>query len=130
MRKLDDSDGCVYIDDDPAGEEILAVGLYVDNLTIVHSAPLQPNGDPVDQQICRCMANPTAELMREVDRIFVYLYYNQTVGLTYDAKPTQLAASSDASWETRFSTSAWLIHWQGAVLSAHCDVTVPWSPAN
>ena len=33
----------------PAGEEILAVGLYVDNLTIVHSAPLQPNGDPVDQ---------------------------------------------------------------------------------
>ena len=29
-----------------AGNEILAVGLYVDNLTIVHSAP--PNGDPVD----------------------------------------------------------------------------------
>ena len=81
-------------------------------------------------QICRCMANPTPELMRELDRIFVYLYCNQTVGLTYDAKPTQLAASSDASWETRFSTSAWLIHWQGAVLSAHCDVTVPWSPAN
>ena len=48
MRKLDDSDKCVYVYDDPAGEEILAVGLYVDNLTTVHSAPLQPNGDPVD----------------------------------------------------------------------------------
>ena len=39
----------MYVYDDSAGEEILAVGLYVDNLTIVHSAPLQPNGDPVDQ---------------------------------------------------------------------------------
>lgn len=38
-------------------------------------------------QICRCMANPTPELMRELDRIFVYLHYNQTIGLTYDAKP-------------------------------------------
>ena len=35
-------------------------------------------------QICRCMANPTPDLMRELDRIFVYLYYNQTVGLTYE----------------------------------------------
>ena len=66
-------------------------------------------------QICRCMANPTPDLMRELDRIFAYLHYNQTIGLTYDAKPTRLTASSDASWETRFSTSAWLIHWQGAV---------------
>ena len=68
-------------------------------------------------QICRCMANPTPDLVRELDRIFVYLHYNRTIGLTYDAKPTRLTASSDASWETRFSTSAWLIHWQGAVIS-------------
>ena len=35
-------------------------------------------------QICRCMANPTPELMRELDRILVYLlHYNQTIGLTY-----------------------------------------------
>ena len=40
LRKLDDSDGCVYVYDDPAGKEILAIGLYVDNLTIVHSATL------------------------------------------------------------------------------------------
>ena len=36
------------------------------------------------------MANPTPDLMRELDRIFVYLHYNRTIGLTYDAKPTRL----------------------------------------
>ena len=37
---LDDSDGCVFIYDDPLGTETFAVGIYVDNLQIVHFAEL------------------------------------------------------------------------------------------
>ena len=39
LRQLDDSDSCVFIYDDPSGTETFAVGIYVDNLQIVHSLP-------------------------------------------------------------------------------------------
>ena len=55
--------------------------------------------------------------MVEFDRIAVYLHFNSDVGLTYDSKPRSLAAFADASWETRFSTSGWVILWQGAAIS-------------
>ena len=48
LRQLDDSDGCVFVYDDPTGAETFAVGIYVDNLQIVHSAELDSNGDAVD----------------------------------------------------------------------------------
>ena len=40
LRQLDDSDDCVFVWDDPAGKETFAVGIYVDNMQIVHSAEL------------------------------------------------------------------------------------------
>ena len=49
LRQLDDSDSCVFIYDDPSGAETFAVGIYVDNLQIVHSAELNSDGDAVDQ---------------------------------------------------------------------------------
>ena len=49
LRQLDDSDSCVFIYDDPAGIETFAVGIYVDNLQIVHSAELDPDGNAVDE---------------------------------------------------------------------------------
>ena len=48
LRQLDDSDDCVFVWDDPDGKEIFAVGIYVDNLQIVHSAELNDDGDAVD----------------------------------------------------------------------------------
>ena len=50
------------------------------------------------------MAKPTPELVEELDLVFIYLHY-----LTYENEPICLSAASDASWETRYSTSAWLI---------------------
>ena len=49
LRQLDDSDSCVFIHDDSSGNETFAVGIYVDNLQIVHSAELDSNGDAIDQ---------------------------------------------------------------------------------
>ena len=48
LRQLDDSDSCVFIYDDPLGTETFAVGIYVDNLQIVHSAELNSDGDAID----------------------------------------------------------------------------------
>ena len=48
LRQLDDSDSCVFVYDDPAGLETFAVGIYVDNLQIVHSAALDNDGNALD----------------------------------------------------------------------------------
>ena len=42
------ADGCVFVYDDPSGTETFAVGIYVDNLQIVHSAQLNSDGDAID----------------------------------------------------------------------------------
>ena len=49
LRQLEDSDGCVFVYDSPDGSETFAIGIYVDNLQIVHSAELDENGDPLDK---------------------------------------------------------------------------------
>jgi len=48
LRQLDDSDDCVFVMDDPKGKEIFAIGIYVDNIQIVHSAELDHEGDAID----------------------------------------------------------------------------------
>ena len=48
LRQLDDSDDCVFVWDDPSGKEIFSVGIYVDNMQIVHSAELNGDGDAID----------------------------------------------------------------------------------
>ena len=49
LRQLDDSDNCVWVYDDPDGKETFAMGVYVDNLQVVHSATLDEDGEPVDK---------------------------------------------------------------------------------
>jgi hypothetical protein len=44
LRQLDDSDVCVWVYDDPKGNEMFAIGCYVDNLVIAHSAEVLPDG--------------------------------------------------------------------------------------
>ena len=48
LRQLDDSDDCVFVYDDPSSNEIFSVGIYVDNMQIVHSAELDDNGAAID----------------------------------------------------------------------------------
>ena len=239
LRQLDDSDNTIFVYDDPSGIETFVVGVYVDNLQIVHSVGIDANGDAVDPdsflakflnrlradwdvvdegpmvdllgmecerlpggkiklhqtkfiekllakylpdgpprrvaasclpysaglpalveealvakelngvefpdlvtpfqqrcgsylylntstrpdiaysvcQLCRAMSCPTPKLMAELDHLACYLYYNRSLGLTYDATARPLQAFADASWETRFSTSGWTVQWQGASIS-------------
>ena len=48
MRQLDDSDGCVFVKDGLPNNETFAIGVYVDNLQIVHSAKLDADGNALD----------------------------------------------------------------------------------
>ena len=50
LRQLDDSDGSVFVYDDPSGLEVFAVGVYVDNLQIVHTAELNADGEALDSE--------------------------------------------------------------------------------
>ena len=49
--------------------------------------------------------------------IFSYLARHPSAGLTYTREQTRLSAFADASWETRHSTSGWVVLWQSAALS-------------
>ena len=49
LRQLDDSDDAVFVWDDPDGKEIFAVGIYVDNMQIVHSAELNEDGVAINE---------------------------------------------------------------------------------
>ena len=50
-------------------------------------------------------------------RLAAYLYFHADLGLVFDSNPHPLECFADASWETRFSTSGWLVMWQGAAIS-------------
>lgn len=67
--------------------------------------------------LCRCMHCPTAELMIEVDHTIAYLYRSLDVGIIYSPGNQTLKGNSDASWETKNSTSGWVTFWQYAALT-------------
>ena len=239
LRQLDDSDNTIFIHDSPDGNETFAVGVYVDNLQIVHSVAINADGEPTSKNsylakflrllredwevvdegpmddllgmefeyfkdgsiklhqkkyiekllskflphgpptrskpcclpyssdlhnlvetallekdqhghqypelvtpyqqlcgsylylvtatrpdiayvvchLCRAMACPTPILIAQFDLLATYLHYNSGVGLTYTPTPSKLKCYGDASWETRFSTSGWVVIWQSAALS-------------
>ena len=234
LRQLDDSDPCVWVLDDAPDGEIFVVGIYVDNLQIVHSVPLDsdhkapsgsfyakfmaqlssdwdvvdegpmddllgievrrnndgsitlhqtkyiekivarflPDGVPttvqrstlpfaddfekviadalasdvglhphlvrpvqervgclmyactstrpdiafVTHKLCQCLQKPKPAVLAAVDRVIAYLGRHASVGLTYTKDYAALAGHADASWETRNSTSGWVVHWQSAAV--------------
>ena len=67
--------------------------------------------------LARAMARPTPALMSEVDHVIGYLARHSGVGLTYERGSFALHGMSDASWEIRWSTSGWVVNWQGAAIS-------------
>ena len=67
--------------------------------------------------LCRCLQKPTPALIAETDHVISYLSRHASVGLTYTSEASRLFGYSDASWETRRSTSGWVVLWQSAALS-------------
>ena len=67
-------------------------------------------------QLCKALHKPTPALIRETDYVLSYLSRHAGVGLTFTAGDSRLTAFADASWETRNSTSGWLVQWQSAAL--------------
>ena len=68
-------------------------------------------------QLCKCLQRPTPELLLETEHLLSYLARHASVGLTYTRARGSLHAFADASWETRYSTSGWVVLWQSAALS-------------
>ena len=103
-------DGFLTDDQDPE-KAIFGKLLYLANCT-------RPDITYAVAQLSRALVKPTPELMRATDRILVYLSRHRELGLTYDAKPaTDPSTFADASWETRHSTSGWVIFYQTAAIS-------------
>ena len=63
------------------------------------------------------MACPTPTLISQFDLLATYLHYNSSIGIIYTPESSKLKCYADASWDTRFSTSGWIIIWQFAALS-------------
>ena len=68
-------------------------------------------------QLCKVMHKPTPAVMAEVDHLLSYLARNAGLGLTYSREHMRLSGFADASWETKTSTSGWLVLWQSAALT-------------
>ena len=68
-------------------------------------------------KLCQCLTKPTPDLIRETDHVFAYLARHSSVGLTYTREYAKLVGYADASWETRNSTSGWVVLWQSAVIA-------------
>ena len=68
-------------------------------------------------KLCQCLQKPTPDVLREVDHVLLYLARHSSLGLTYTKDESVLEAYSDASWETRNSTSGWVVMWQGAAIT-------------
>ena len=48
FRQLDDSDNTIFVYNDPSDDEIVTIGVYVDNLIVVHSSPIDDDGNVSD----------------------------------------------------------------------------------
>ena len=77
----------------------------------------RPDVAYVVHALCQALQKPTPELITETDHVFSYLARHAAVGLTYSREHADLVGYADASWETKHSTSGWLVLWQSAALS-------------
>ena len=70
----------------------------------------------VVHKLCRVLMKPTPAVMDAADRVIAYLGRHSRVGLTYTKDYSELVGYADASWETRNSTSGWVVLWQSAAV--------------
>ena len=67
--------------------------------------------------LCRCLQRPSPALIAETNHLLSYLARHASAGLTYTRERSDLRGFADASWETKRSTSGWVVLWQSAALS-------------
>jgi hypothetical protein len=69
-------------------------------------------------KLAQAMSKPTPALMLEVDHVLAYLSRHRAVGITYEhGGNLDFKGYADASWETRWSTSGWVILFLGAAIA-------------
>ena len=54
---------------------------------------------------------PQSSRRSETDILLSYLARHSSVGLVYSREHVKLVGYADVSWETRFSTSGWIVSW-------------------
>jgi hypothetical protein len=67
--------------------------------------------------LCRAMGKPTDALYAAAQRVLMYLYRTQDLGLRFAASPKELHGYSDSDWGVRHSTSGWVFVLNEAALS-------------
>jgi hypothetical protein len=67
LKPLDDSDPCVFVREDDSDGEIFVVGLYVDNLQIVHSVDIDDKGNAPPGSFCASFLKALNETWDVID---------------------------------------------------------------
>jgi hypothetical protein len=88
LKPLDDSDPCVFVREDDSDGEIFVVGLYVDNLQIVHSVDIDDKGNAPPGSFCASFLkalNETWDVLDEgpmIDLLGIQVRYNADGSIT------------------------------------------------
>ena len=67
--------------------------------------------------LCRAMGKPTDALYAAAQRVLMYLYRTQDLGLRFAASPKELHGYSDSDWGVQHSTTGWVFVLNEAALS-------------
>ena len=67
--------------------------------------------------LCRAMAFPTAELLRDAQRVLAYLVRNKHLGLRYQADQRDVIGASDSDWDVQHSTTGYVFNYNSAAIS-------------
>jgi len=67
--------------------------------------------------LCRAMAFPTHDLLRDAQRVLVYLSRTAHLGLRYQADQRDVVGSSDSDWDVRHSTTGYVFTYNSAAIS-------------
>ena len=88
LKPLDDSDPCVFVREDDSDGEIFVVGLYVDNLQIVHSVDIDDKGNAPPGSFCASFLkalNETWDVLDEgpmIDLLGIQVRHNADGSIT------------------------------------------------
>ena len=66
FKQLDDSDNTIFVYDNKNNNEIVTIGVYVDNLMIVHSSEIDDDGNVVWSFILRFSYNITRRITNQL----------------------------------------------------------------
>ena len=67
--------------------------------------------------LCRAMAFPTHDLLRDAHRVLVYLLRTKSLGLRYEAEKRDLRGATDSDWDVGPSTTGYVFMYNSAAIS-------------